>query len=115
MLASVQRSAVDLTVLLCHGPFGSAAELVQTCPGIDVVFFAHEQQLAPPGKIGSAVFASPGKDGDHLGILTVHLGSRGIEKIESEFRFFSYTKDPDDPVVRRRIDTYRQKLRARLY
>jgi len=115
MLASVQRSAVNLTVLLYHGPFGSAAELVKTCPGIDVVIFAHEQQLVAPRKTGSAVFASPGKDGDHLGILTLHLGSRGIEKIESEFRFFSYTKDPDDPAVRSRIDTYRQKLRSHLF
>jgi 2',3'-cyclic-nucleotide 2'-phosphodiesterase (5'-nucleotidase family) len=115
MLASVERLAVNLTVLLYHGSFGSAAKLVKTCPGVDVAIFAHEQQLVAPRKTGSAVVASPGKDGDHLGILTLHLGSRGIEKIESEFRFFSYEKDPDDPAVRSRIDTYRQKLRSRLY
>ena len=86
-----------------------------TVPGIDVALVAHEQQLVAPRKRGSTVFASPGKDGDHLGILTLHVGSRGIEKIENEFRFFSYSKDPDDPAVRSRINTYRQKLRTRLY
>ena len=115
MLASVQRSAVDLTVALYHGPFGCAADLVKTCPGIDVVIFAHEQQLVAPRKRGSTVFASPGKDGGHLGILTLHVGSRGIEKIENEFRFFSYSKDPDDPAVLNRINTYRQKIRTKLY
>ena len=115
MMASVQRSAVNLTVLLYHGPFGSAAELVKTCPGFDVAIFAHEQQLVAPRRSGSTVFASPGDDGDYLGILTLHLGPRGIETIENEFRFFSYAKDPDDPAVRGRIAAYRQRLRARLY
>jgi 2',3'-cyclic-nucleotide 2'-phosphodiesterase (5'-nucleotidase family) len=115
LMASLQRSAADLTFLLYHGPFRSAAARVEACPGIDVVIFAHEQQLVAPRKVGSTVFASPGKDGDHLGILTLHLGTRGIEKIENEFRFFSYTKDPDDPAVRSRIESYRNKLRSYLY
>jgi 2',3'-cyclic-nucleotide 2'-phosphodiesterase (5'-nucleotidase family) len=106
---------MNLTVLLYHGPFEKAVELVDACPGIDLAIVAHEQRLLPPRRIGKTVFASPGKDGNHLGILTLQLDQNGIEILESKFIFFSYENDPDDPSVRKRIDTYRQKLRARLY
>jgi 2',3'-cyclic-nucleotide 2'-phosphodiesterase (5'-nucleotidase family) len=115
MLIRCGQLDLDLTILLYHGPFQSALKLVKTCPGIDVAIFAHEQQLFAPRKIGSTILASPGKEGNHLGILTLYLGPRGIGKFESEFRFFSYKEDPDDSAVRSRIDTYRKKLRSYLY
>ena len=115
MLKRYGQMGLDVTVLLYHGPFRSAVELVNACPGIDVAIFAHEQRLVAPRKIGSALLSSPGEEGNQLGILTLHLGPRGIENFESDFRFFSYEEDPDDPAVRSRIDTYRQKLRFLLY
>ena len=115
MLKRYGQMGLDVTVLLYHGPFRDAVELVNACPGIDVAIFAHEQRLVAPRKIGSALLSSPGEEGNQLGILTLHLGPRGIENFESNFRFFSYEEDPDDPAVRSRIDTYRQKLRSLLY
>jgi 2',3'-cyclic-nucleotide 2'-phosphodiesterase (5'-nucleotidase family) len=115
MLKRYGQMGLDATVLLYHGPFRSAEQLVNACPGIDVAIFAHEQRLVAPRKIGSALLASPGEEGNQLGILTLHLSHRGIENFESNFRFFSYEEDPDDPAVRSRIDTYRQKLRSLLY
>jgi 2',3'-cyclic-nucleotide 2'-phosphodiesterase (5'-nucleotidase family) len=115
MLKRYGQMGLDVTVLLYHGPFRNAEELVNACPGIDVAIFAHEQRLVAPRKIGSALLSSPGEEGNQLGILTLHLGPRGIENFESNFRFFSYEEDPDDPAVRSRIDTYRQKLRSLLY
>jgi len=115
ILTHCDQADLDLTILLYHGCFQSALELVNACPCVDVVIFAHEQQLVAPRKIGTTIFASPGEEGNRLGILTLYLGPRGIDRFENEFRFFSYTKDPDDPAVRSRIDSYRHKLRARLY
>jgi 2',3'-cyclic-nucleotide 2'-phosphodiesterase (5'-nucleotidase family) len=114
-LSRCDLTDLDLTILLYHGSFRNAMELVNTCPGIDVAIFAHEQQLIPPRKIGTTVFASPGEEGNQLGILTLRLGPGGIESFKSNYRFFSYVADPDDPAVRRRIDTYRKKLRSYLY
>jgi 2',3'-cyclic-nucleotide 2'-phosphodiesterase (5'-nucleotidase family) len=114
-LSHSNRLDLDLTILLYHGPFTDALELVNACHGIDVVIFAHEQKLVPPRKIGTTVFASPGNEGNYLGELTLFLGRKGIKRFESDFRFYSYEADPDDPAVRRRIDTYRKKLRSRLY
>jgi 2',3'-cyclic-nucleotide 2'-phosphodiesterase (5'-nucleotidase family) len=115
MLRRYGQMGLDVTVLLYHGSFQRAVELVSACTGIDVAIFAHEQRLFAPRKIGTTLLASPGEEGNQLGILTLYLGPRGIEKFESDFRFFSYKEDPDDPAVRGRIDTYRQNLRARLY
>jgi 2',3'-cyclic-nucleotide 2'-phosphodiesterase (5'-nucleotidase family) len=115
MLRLCDRLDLDLTVVLYHGSFQSAVKLANTCPGIDVVIFAHEQQLVAPRMIGTTVITSPGEEGNRLGILTLHLGPGGIKSFQSEFRFFSYVKDPDDPSVRSRIDSYRKKLRSYLY
>jgi 2',3'-cyclic-nucleotide 2'-phosphodiesterase (5'-nucleotidase family) len=114
-LSHCDRLNVDLTVLLYHGSFRNAIELVNICPCIDIAIFAHEQQLIAPRKVGTTVFASPGEEGNQLGILTLRLGPGGIESFKSDFRFFSYTADPDDPAVRHRIDTYRKTLRSYLY
>lgn len=115
MLGLYRQGALDLTVLLYHGSFRGALEAVKACPEIDIAIFAHEGLLFPPQKVGSTILASPGEEGNRLGILTLHLGSGGIESFENKFRFFSYEEDPDDPKVRRRIETYRQELRSRLF
>jgi 2',3'-cyclic-nucleotide 2'-phosphodiesterase (5'-nucleotidase family) len=106
---------LDLTVLLYHGSIQSAVDLVKACPGIDVAIIAHEQRLVSPQRVGDTLIASPGEEGNQLGILNLYIGPGGIEHFNNDFRFFSYEKDPDDPAVRRRIDTYREKLRSLLY
>ena len=114
MLRLGERAGADLTVLLYHGPLRGAVDIVRSTAGIDVVIFAHEQTLMAPREMHGAVIASPGEEGNRVGILTLHLGRRGIQRFENEFRFFSYARDPDDPEVRRRADAYRQTLRSRI-
>ena len=110
-----RQEALDLTVLLYHGPLRCALAVVKACPGVDVAIFAHEGLLLPPQRIGGTILASPGEESNRLGILTLHLDSGGSERFEGKFRFFSYEKDPDDLSVRKRIVSYRQELRSRLF
>jgi 2',3'-cyclic-nucleotide 2'-phosphodiesterase (5'-nucleotidase family) len=107
------KERVDLTVMLYHGPLRGVLQILSSCPGIDLAIFAHEGRLVAPQMVGRTLLASPGEEGNHLGILSLRLGSRGIEDFRSETRFFSFEKDADDPQVRRRIEAYRQKQRSR--
>ena len=105
---------MELTVLLYHGPYQSAKQLAESLPGVDVLILAHEQRLIEPRRIGDTILTSPGEDGNRLGILTVKILPEGRFEYSNNFRLFSWHDDPDDPVVRRRIDEYKNKLRERL-
>jgi 2',3'-cyclic-nucleotide 2'-phosphodiesterase (5'-nucleotidase family) len=105
---------VQVTVLLYHGPYQGAKELAEAVTGVDVLILAHEQRLIEPRKIGDTILASPGKNGNRLGILTVKVQPGGSVVYSNRFHLFSWKNDPDDPAVRRRIDEYKNRLRERL-
>ena len=105
---------VDVKIALLHGPFRSARKLIESCPCIDVLIFGHEGRLHAPAKNGNTVVVSPGNEGNYLGILELTLSSRGIEGSRNQFKFFSYTGNPDDPEVRDRIEIYKKELRSKI-
>jgi len=113
-LAYLAEEGAQLTVLLYHGPYQSAKQLAESLPGVDVLILAHEQRLIEPRRIGNTILTSPGENGNRLGILTVKILPEGRVEYNNRFRLFSWHDDPDDPVVRRRIDEYKNKLRERL-
>ena len=113
-LLYLSEEGVELTVLLYHGPYQGAKALVENVPGVDVLILAHEQRLIEPRRVGDTILASPGEDGNRLGILTLRMDAAGNLEYSNRFRFFSWKDDPDDPAVRRRIDEYKQRLRERL-
>jgi 2',3'-cyclic-nucleotide 2'-phosphodiesterase (5'-nucleotidase family) len=106
--------AVDLTLLLYHGTVDSARKLLRRTAGIDVAVIGHEQRLVEAQKVGGAVLVSPGEEGNRMGILRVTVGSGGVSSYHNTFRLFSYLEDPDDPDVRRRIDSYKDALRSKI-
>jgi 2',3'-cyclic-nucleotide 2'-phosphodiesterase (5'-nucleotidase family) len=108
------EAGARLTVLLYHGPVEAAASLVAQGSGVDVLIVGHEQRLVHPQKVGSSILASPGEEGNRVGILTLKLRAGRIVGYSHEFRLFEYTRDVDDSSVRKRIDQYRDGLRAKL-
>lgn len=108
---------VDLTVLLFHGSCEKAAELAEKVEGIEVIIVGHEQRLIEAHKVNDSILASPGEEGNRLGILTLSLtpnGPRGVVKYNNHFRLFRYEGDEDDAAVRRRIERYKLELREKL-
>jgi 2',3'-cyclic-nucleotide 2'-phosphodiesterase (5'-nucleotidase family) len=110
----LEKQGVEATVLLYHGPYESATALAEKVKGVDVLILGHEQRLIEARRIGNTIVASPGEDGNRLGILDLSLGSTGRIEFSNRFRWFSWREDPDDPQIRQRIDEYKQKLRDRL-
>ena len=113
-LAYLDEQGVEITVLLYHGPYQSAKQLAEAVAGADVLILAHEQRLIEPRRVGDTIIASPGEDGNRLGILTLEVLAGGRIEYGNTFHLFSWQNDPDDPAVRRRINEYKKRLRERL-
>jgi 2',3'-cyclic-nucleotide 2'-phosphodiesterase (5'-nucleotidase family) len=109
-----RRQGARLVIVLFHGPNAEARRLAEQNPAVDVMLFGHQGWIVPPEKAGRALIASPGENGNRMGVLTLHLGYSGVESFEHRLVAFDYAKDPDDPSVRLRVTAYRKKLQARL-
>jgi 2',3'-cyclic-nucleotide 2'-phosphodiesterase (5'-nucleotidase family) len=114
MLEACRRRGVNLVIALYHGSEAGAHRLALECPGLDLILFGHQNQLILPEKVGTALIASPGENGNRLGVLTLRLGPQGIADFEHRLVAFNFARDPDDPAVRRRVTAYRKMLQARL-
>jgi 2',3'-cyclic-nucleotide 2'-phosphodiesterase (5'-nucleotidase family) len=101
-------------IVLFHGGDGAARRLAEANPEVDLVLFGHAGWIVPPEKAGRALVASPGENGNRIGVLTLRLGPAGIAGFEHRLLAFAYDKDPDDPSVRERVRAYRKKLQKRL-
>jgi 2',3'-cyclic-nucleotide 2'-phosphodiesterase (5'-nucleotidase family) len=113
-LTYLAEQEVEITVLLYHGPYQGAKQLAEAVAGVDVLIVAHEQRLIEPRRVNGAILASPGEEGNRLGILTLKVKADGNVEYSNLFRLFSWQEDPDDPSVRRRIDEYKRRLRERI-
>jgi 2',3'-cyclic-nucleotide 2'-phosphodiesterase (5'-nucleotidase family) len=109
-----KRQGARLVIVLFHGPDAEARRLAEQNPAVDLVLFGHQGWIVPPEKAGRALVASPGENGNRIGVLTLRLGTSGVESFEHRMVVFDYAKDPDDPSVRERVRAYRKKLQARL-
>jgi len=61
--------------------------------------------------VGQTLLASPGEEGNRVGILTLSRDARRRVRFTHSFRMFRYDRDPKDPRVLERITRYHQKLR----
>lgn len=104
---------VDLRVLLFHGSIKIARELASTIPALDIIIVGHEQQIADGEMIGNTVIVSPGGEGNMLGHLKVLFDNSGLN-FHNNFISFDYMNDPDDEIIRVRIDEYTQIMKERL-
>jgi len=114
LAAACRRQGAKLVIVLFHGQDKAARLLAERSPEVDLILFGHAGWLVPPERVGRALVASPGENGNRIGVLTLRLGPTGIESFEHRLQAFSYEKDPDDPSVRERVRSYRVKLQERL-
>ncbi len=109
-----RRQGALLVILLFHGPDADARRLAEQQPAVDLLLFGHQGWIVPPEKVGHALVASPGENGNRMGVLTLRLGASGVEGFEHRLVAFDYGRDPDDTSTRARINAYLQKLQERL-
>jgi 2',3'-cyclic-nucleotide 2'-phosphodiesterase (5'-nucleotidase family) len=114
MLGHLKEERVDVRILLYHGPLDNAVELAGKVQGFDVVLAGHEQRLYEARRFGSTIVASPGEEGNRVGVMELRVDDKGVAGFRNEFRLFDYMKDPDDPETRARIEDYYGTMRARL-
>jgi len=112
LLEALRSERADLTVLLYHGPYVNALALAGRVAGIDLLLVGHEQRLIAARRRGGTIVASPGEQGNYLGILKLSLRAGRVSGFKNRFRQFG-PNDPEDPGVRRRIEAYRDRLRLK--
>ena len=106
-------SEADVRVLMYHGP-SENAEMIFNDDEWDVVLFAHDQQLYEDRDGRKRFIASPGDNGNRVGIITLVFDEHGLNRIDGDFIYFDYMKDPRDRLVKRRIDLYQKEMIERL-
>jgi 2',3'-cyclic-nucleotide 2'-phosphodiesterase (5'-nucleotidase family) len=116
-LARLSAEPATLRVLLFHGPGEAAERLAAAVAGFDVVVVGHDRGLHEPRRIRGAMLVSPGEEGNRVGMLELTIaqtvaGWPRVARSANSFRLFSYESDPDDPLVRQRIEDYRGAPRA---
>jgi 2',3'-cyclic-nucleotide 2'-phosphodiesterase (5'-nucleotidase family) len=108
---TLRNQKADWVVVLYHGPLAEAERLARQVPGIDLIIAAHEQRLEEPRRVGQTLLASPGEEGNRVGILTLRRDARRRVLFTHNFRMFRYDRDPRDQQVLQRITRYHQQLR----
>ena len=103
----------DLRLLLFHGSLKNARQIALENPLLDIIIAGHEQQTVDGQMIGNTILVSPGGEGNMLGHLLV--SSEGKKMIfNNNFIKFDYMKDPDDPLIRERINEYNKTMTEKL-
>jgi 2',3'-cyclic-nucleotide 2'-phosphodiesterase (5'-nucleotidase family) len=116
LVGDLRSRGVVCVVLLYHGAVESGTRIISEVIGIDLMIVGHEQRLVAPYKVGSTIVASPGEEGNRVGLIRLQIepDGTGVSGFTGEFVELSYLRDPDDPAVRTRIETYEKELRARI-
>lgn len=79
--------------------------------GMDILIVAHEQRLYEGMSPGGVPVFSPGEEGNRIGLLTLERDINDHRFIaHNEFEKFSYTADPDDPIVMELFDGYIESM-----
>lgn len=111
LVRTLRQQGIDWVVVLYHGTVEDAERLARQVSGIDLIIAGHEQRLVPPRKVGDTFLASPGEEGNRVGLITLRRTSRKKVQLQHEFRLFNYRADPKDPALQERIQAYRKRLR----
>lgn len=102
-----------LSILLFHGPWERALALIRQGLPYDLVLVGHEGLQKPLRRIGGTWVASPGPQGNQVGVIRFAIGE--VPRIEQDrFVPFSYRYSPDDPALRRACDSYKAEMIRRL-
>ena len=103
----------ELKIVLYHGALKNARKLVKLNPSINIIIAGHEQQIVEGEMIGKTIIVSPGGEGNMLGHLRV-LADGNKTAFENSFIPFDYMEDPDDDIIRSRIDEYNSIMKGKL-
>ncbi|MCK5153033.1 MAG: hypothetical protein KAQ93_01625 [Spirochaetales bacterium] len=113
LLSNPEVSDSDLRVLIFHGSVEKARVLSSKIASLNIIIVGHEQQIIDGEKTGNAIIVSPGGEGNLLGHLEVLYQNNKLI-FDNNFISFDYMKDPDDKIIRARIDEYTQIMKNRL-
>ncbi|MBI4553580.1 MAG: hypothetical protein HY710_15050 [Candidatus Latescibacteria bacterium] len=107
------RKQCDLLVVLSHAGFEADQGLAQTVPGIDVIVGGHSQTFVKdPVLVGQTLIVQAGKNGEHLGMLTLSLKGRHIREFANTLIPLDNRVAPD-PDLDRLVAEYIGLLKTR--
>jgi len=113
LLNSLEIKKADLRLLLFHGSLKTARQLAVENSSLDVIITGHEQQISDGEMVGRTIIVSPGGEGNMLGHLFVSSEGK-VFSCKNEFITFNYLTDPDDNLIRGRIDEYTKIMTEKL-
>jgi len=77
-----QEDVPDLTIVLCHLPVASAAQLAETLPEVDVFVSGHSHETtADPLRVGDSIVVQAGAFARYLGRLRLEIGPDGDVRV----------------------------------
>ena len=119
------KPRVDLVILLSHLGETSDEKLAQQIEGIDLIVGGHDQVLIEkPVRIGRTIIVQAGKNGEHLGEITLKINTKEDSPVFDAGRVNSATtiinykltlltdKIPDDQQVARLVEEFYQAQEA---
>ncbi len=112
-LSRLREKGTNFNLLLYHGNLESAQAVYSSQAGWDSVLSAHDQVVFSQ-QDGSRVLASPGEEGNRVGLLQLTFRSRRLSGISNSMRYFEYEKDPEDPEVLQVFEDYKNELVRKL-
>lgn len=113
---SLMREQADIVVVLSHMGYENDVEFLQKYEGIDILVSGHSQVfLAQPDTVGSALLLAPGKNGEHLGRLTLTVDSLGgIAEYDHEIIPLIAEEVGESAEIRELIEEYDHALHEEL-
>ena len=108
------RSAHDCLILLSHSGYDADQEYAKAAGELDVIISGHSQTLLEkPRKIGNTLIVSSGDNGNLQGELMLEFKDGKITGYRHKLHYISYEKDPDEPAIRKMINTLKAERQGR--
>ena len=104
------KTKADFICVLLHEGETTANEIIQTVPGIDIIFSGHSQTKTDM-KINNTLVLEAGENGSYLGQCVVTFDHKK-NVVSYDNKLIPLTKDiPDDPNIKKLIDEMKQELK----
>ncbi len=96
-------------LLVYHGNLDASKEIFADQTGWDAILSAHDQILYE-NIDGQRVIASPGEEGNRVGRLDLSFRLKKLKSVSNSMRYFTYEKDPEDPIILQAFEDYKKEL-----
>ncbi|MDC7226392.1 MAG: hypothetical protein PQJ61_06480 [Spirochaetales bacterium] len=108
-LDDLEAAGSSYNLLLYHGNTEAAKQFYAQQTGWDAVLSAHDQVLFEQ-QDGMRLMASPGEEGNRIGMLELSFRGNRLKEVSNTLRYFKYEADPEDEGVLQAFEDYKKEL-----